>query len=45
MLSQANSLIVNNNIRSFIWEIKNDGCKIVKILIFCSLAQEHSQSK
>ena len=45
MLSWANSLIANNNIRSVILEIKNNRCKIVKILIFCSLSQEHFQSK
>ena len=32
ILSRANSLIVNNNIRSFILETKNDRCKIVKIV-------------
>ena len=31
ILSRANSLIANNNIRSVILEIKNDRCKIVKI--------------
>ena len=30
--------IANNNIRSVILEIKNDRCKIVKILIFRSLS-------
>ena len=39
MLSRANSLTVNNNIRSIILEIKNERCKIVKILIFCSLCK------
>ena len=34
LLSQTNSLIVNNNIRSVILEIKNSRCKIVKILMF-----------
>ena len=34
ILSRANSLIANNNIRSVILEIKNDRYKIVKILIF-----------
>ena len=34
---RANSLIANNNIRSIILEIKNDRCKIIKILIFRSL--------
>ena len=43
-LSHANSLIVNNNIRSVILEIKNDRCKIVKILIFRSLSREHFKS-
>ena len=43
--SRANSLTANNNIRSFTLEIKNDRCKIVKILIFRSLSQEHFQSK
>ena len=38
-------LIVNNNIRSVILEIKNGKCKIVKILIFRSLSQEHFQTK
>ena len=33
-----------NNIRSVILEIENDRCKIVKILIFRSLSQEHFQS-
>ena len=37
ILSRANSLIVNKNIRSVILEIKNGRCKIVKILIFLSL--------
>ena len=45
LLSRANSLIANNNIRSAILEIKNNRCKIVKILIFCSLSQKHFQSK
>ena len=41
ILSQANSLIANNNnIRSVILEIKNGRCKIVKILIFRSLSRE-----
>ena len=41
ILSQANSLIANNNnIRNVILEIKNDRCKIVKILIFRSLSRE-----
>ena len=40
ILSWANSLIANNNIRSIILEIKKGRCKIVKI-IFCSLSQEH----
>ena len=35
---RANSLIANNNIRSIILEIKNDRCKIIKILIFRSLS-------
>ena len=39
------SLIANNNIRSVILEIKNDRCKIVKILIFRSLYRERFQSK
>ena len=38
-------LIANNTIKSVILEIKNDRCKIVKILIFHSLSQEHFQSK
>ena len=41
ILSWANSLIANNNIRSIILEIKKGRCKIVKIIIFCSLSQEH----
>ena len=45
MLSWANSLIANNNIRSSILGIKNNRCKIVKILIFRSLFREHFQSK
>ena len=36
--------IANNNIRSIILEIKNDRCKIVKILIFHSLSREHFKS-
>ena len=40
ILSRANSLIVNKNIRSVILEIKNDSCKIVKILIFRSLSEK-----
>ena len=41
ILSQANSLIANNNnIRNVILEIKNGRCKIVKILIFRSLSRE-----
>ena len=41
ILSQDNSLIANNNnIRNVILEIKNDRCKIVKILIFRSLSRE-----
>ena len=35
----------NNNIRSVIVEIKNDRCKIFKILIFRSLSREHFQSE
>ena len=36
------AILVNaNNIRCIILEIKNDRCKIAKILIFCSLSQEH----
>ena len=42
--SPTNSLIAND-IRSVILEIKNDRCKIVKTLIFCSLSREHFQSK
>ena len=34
ILSRANSLIANNNIRSFILEIKNDRCKKLLILLF-----------
>ena len=45
ILSRANSLIANNNIRRVMLEIKNDRCKIVKILIFRSLSREHFQSK
>ena len=45
ILSRANSLIANNNIRSVILEIKNGRCKIVKMLIFPSLSREHFQSK
>ena len=41
ILSLANSLIANNNIRNIILEIKNDRSKIVKILIFRSLSWEH----
>ena len=41
ILSRANSLIANNNTRSVILEIKNDRCKIIKILIFRSLSREH----
>ena len=41
ILSLANSLIANNNIRNTILEIKNDRSKIVKILIFRSLSWEH----
>ena len=37
--------IANNTTRSVILEIKNDRCKIVKILIFHSLSQEHFKSK
>ena len=41
ILSQAYSLIANNNnVRKVILEIKNDRCKIVKILIFRSLSRE-----
>ena len=36
-------LIANNTIKSVILEIKNDRCKIVKILIFRSLSREHFQ--
>ena len=45
ILSLTNTLIANNNIRSVILEIKNDRCKIIKILIFCSLSQEHFLGK
>ena len=45
MLCRDNSLIVNNNIRSIILEIKNNRCKIVKILIFPSLSQKNFQGK
>ena len=41
ILSLANSLIANHNIRNIILEIKNDRSKIVKILIFRSLSWEH----
>ena len=41
IISRANSSIPNNNIRSIILEIKNDRCKIIKILIFRSLSGEH----
>ena len=33
-ISNVKFLIANNNIRSVILEIKNDRCKIVKILVF-----------
>ena len=36
--------VTNNNIRSAILEIKNDRCKIVKILAFPSLSREHFQT-
>ena len=45
ILSEANSLIGNNDIRSAMLEIKNDRCKFVKILIFCSLSRQDFQSK
>ena len=34
-----------DNEKSVILEIKNDRCKIVKILMFPSLSREHFQSK
>ena len=40
-ISNVKFLIANNI--SVILEIKNDRCKIVKILIFCSLSREHFQ--
>ena len=45
MKKWLNCLIANNNIRSVILEIKNGRCKIVKILIFCSLSREDFQNK
>ena len=39
ILSRANCLIANNNIRSDILEIKKDRCKLVKIEIFYSLSE------
>ena len=45
LISTAIMIIVNDNIKSIILEIKNDRCKIVKILIFRSLSREHFQSK
>ena len=36
-------MIVNNNIRSVILEIKSDRCKVVKILIFRSISRKCSR--
>ena len=50
MLSRANSLIVNNNIRSVLLEIKNDRCKIIfrekifKLTLKCSWERERNIS-
>ena len=44
IFKSPSNLIGNNNIRSAILEIKNDRCKIVKILIFRSLSREHFQN-
>ena len=39
------NFFMNNNMRIVTLEIKNDRCKIVKILIFRSLSREHFQSE
>ena len=38
-------ILHNKIVRSAILEIKNDKCKIVKIIIFRSLSREHFLSK
>ena len=44
-VTQGLLLFANNNIRIFLLEIKNDRCKIVKLLIFRSLSREHFRER